>query len=185
MTLPDRPTARVIRAAEAEAWQDGFTFLARAHAEAEALRATVDAEIATAREQGRAEGRLQGEAEAADLLIATQREVDGYLAGIEPHLIDLTFRIIAEILDGPSDGELIARAARRALDTFRGTEAVTLSVPAAQLADVEARLSGLGLRIAPDRHLTGRQCILSSPASSIDISIDAQLQAVRAAMDAA
>ncbi|WP_136682556.1 FliH/SctL family protein [Falsirhodobacter xinxiangensis] len=185
MTLPDRPTARVIRAAEAEAWQDGFAFLSRAKDEAAALRATVDAEIAAARDEGRAHGRQQGETDAATLLLATQAQVDRYLAGIEPQLVDLTFRIIDQILDGATDAELIARATRRALQTFRGTEAITLSVPEPALAEVEAQLRGLDLRVTADRHLTGRQCILSSPASSIDISIDAQLQAIRTAMGAA
>lgn len=185
MTMPDRPTARVIRAAEAEAWQDGFAFLDRARIEAQALRETVETEIAAAREEGRREGRAQGEAEAAALVLKTQGDVDGYLAAIPPRMADLVQQILREVLAEVPDAELIARATRRALSTFRETEGVTLSVPAALLADVEAQLGGTSLRIVPDRHLTGRQCILTSAVSSIDIGIDAQLATMRAAMGAA
>lgn len=182
MTLPDRPFARVLRAAEADAWQDGFAFLAQARADARAIRDTATEEVATAREQGRIEGRTQGEIEAAKLLLDTQAEITSYLGKLEPQLIDLTFQILSEVLDGASDADLITRAARRALAAFSEAGMIALSVPEAHLAEVGAALSGLGLRVEADRHLTGRQCILTSPATSIDISIDAQLQAIRNAM---
>lgn len=183
--MTNAPTARIIPAAEADAWQDGFAFLARAHKESQALRDTVQAEIAAARDEGRAEGRAQGVAEAAALLLQTHAQVETYLDTLQPQLVDLAFQIVAEVLDGTPDADLIVRATRRALRTFRETEAITLSVPEARLAEVESQLSGTNLRIAPDRHLTGRQCILTSAVSSIDISLDAQLQAIRAAMAAA
>ena len=182
MSLPDRPSARVICAAEADVWQDGFAVLARAQQDAQALRDTVDAEIAAARARGHAEGRAQGEAEAAALLLQTQAQVGAYLERLEPRLADLVFQILHAVLIDTPDPALIANATRRALPAFRETETITLSVPEAHLAEVEAQLSGLNLRIAPDRHLTGHQCILTSPVSSIDISLDAQLAAIRAAM---
>lgn len=183
--LPDRPPARVIRAAEAEAWQDGFAFRDRARDEARALRDSVASEIAAAREEGRQEGRRQGEAEAAEMLLRSRAQIDAYLATLQPQLVALVDDILREILDGSSDADLIARATTRALRDYRDRQGITLSVPSDRLAEVEARLAGLDLRIAADRHLTGRQCILTGPASSIDISIDAQLQTIRAAMDAA
>ncbi|MDB6454402.1 hypothetical protein [Falsirhodobacter sp. 20TX0035] len=183
--LPDRPLSRILRPAEAEAWQNGFVFLERARAKAESIRATAEAEVAAARAQGHAEGRAAGEAEAAGLLLTTHAGVDRYLAGIEPGVADLVTSILRTLLDGLEDAEAVAAATRRAVASFRAEGEITLSVPLPLVAEVEARIDLPTLRVVGDRLLTGRQCILTSPLSSIDISLDAQLAVLRAAMGAA
>lgn len=181
--LPDRPLSRIIRPAEAEAWTDGFAFLALARAEAATIRATANDEIARARAAGHAEGRRAGEAEATALLLQVQADIDAYLSGIEPRLADLVIAITRQLLDGMDDAQRIAALTRRALTEFRETESVILSVPQNMVAAVEAELGSTpNLRIAPDRHLTGHQCMLTSPASSVDIGTDAQIGAIRSAM---
>ncbi|RJE89484.1 type III secretion system stator protein SctL [Paracoccus onubensis] len=184
--LPDRPHATILRPDEAEAWQNGFAFLNKARAEAEAIRESAEGVVALAREEGRQSGRTQGESEAAELLLRTQDDVTRYLAGIQSQLADLVLIILHEILDQMDDAALIVQATRRALKEFRESHAITLSVPPDLMAQVEAQLaSDQGLRVVPDRHLTGRRCILTSPVSSIDISLDAQIAAYRRAMDGA
>jgi type III secretion protein L len=38
------------------------------------------------------------------------------------------------------------------------------------------------VRVAADRHLSSRQCTVTTASTSIDVGIDAQLEAIRAAM---
>lgn len=188
--LPTRPYARIIRAEHAESWIDGYAFLEQAKAEAEAIRASAQDEVAKAREAGRLEGRAAGEAEAAALLVQTQADVDCYLEGIEPQLAVLAMEIVQRVVGQFEDVDLVARATGQALETLRGESTVVVNVAPDLVQDVQQRLAAMGpetgsIRVAADRHLSGRQCILTTPSTSIDIGIDTQLEAIRATMGAA
>lgn len=185
--LPNRPLPRIIRADHAQSWIDGFAFLESAKAYAAELRAQVQEEVAQAREAGRLEGRRAGEAEAAILLARTHAEIDRHLASLETRICDLALEVVRMVLGTFSDVELVARASRRALTVFREQNGVVVSV-APEMADEVARylagleLGSLAARVEPDRHLSARQCMVTTPSSSIDVGIDAQLGAVRDAM---
>lgn len=185
--MPNRPLARIIRAEEADSWINGFAFLERAKAEAAAIRATAGAEVAKAREAARLEGRKSGEAEAAALLLRTQTEVERYLVSIEPMVAALAMDIVARVIGTIGDADLVARAARQGLDALREETAVVVNVAPELVAEVQQRLALLGpmavtVRVVADRHLTSRQCTLTTASTSIDVGIDAQLDAMRCAM---
>lgn len=187
--LPPRPFARIIRAEQAESWIDGYAFLKQAKAEAEEIRASAMDEVAKAREAGRLEGRAAGEAEAAALLVRTHADVDRYLAGIEPQLAVLAMEIVQQVLGQFDDADLVARAAYQALEALRDEAAIVVNVAPDMVQDVQHRLSAFGaetasVRVAADRHLSGRQCILTTPSTSIDVGVDVQLDAIRATMSA-
>lgn len=185
--MPNRPLARIIRAEDATSWIDGFAFLERAKAEAAAIRAAAEDEVAKAREAGRREGRRTGEAEAAALIMRTQADVERYLASIEPLVAALAIEIVERVIGTIGDAELVARAAGQALESLREEKAVVVNVAPELVGDVQQRLSALGptgmtIRVAADRHLSVRQCMVTTPATSMDVGIDAQLDAIRAAM---
>lgn len=186
--MPNRPLARIIRAEEADSWIDGFAFLERARTEAAAIRATAEDEVAEAREAGRLDGRKAGEAEAAALLMRTQADVERYLASVEPLVAALAMEIVERVIGTIDDAELVARAARQALETLREEKAVVVNVAPNLIAEVHQRLAAFGpmvmtVRVAADRHLSSRQCTVTTASTSIDVGIDAQLEAIRAAME--
>ncbi|MCJ8141069.1 hypothetical protein [Falsirhodobacter halotolerans] len=186
--LPERPHTRLLRASEAVAWTDGFAFLDAARTEAARLRATAAAEVAAARAEGRAEGRTEGAMEAARMVHDVRAALDRHLAGAEGQIIELVMTILRDTLAGIGDAEMIVRVTQAALRTLRGMHDLTLSVPVAHVAEVEERIAEMGatrIRVAPDRLLTGRQCVLTDADSSIDLGIDAQLAVLRAAMERA
>lgn len=190
MEVPSRPFARIIRAEQTESWVDGYAFLAQAKAEADAIRASAAEEIAKARETGRLEGRAVGEAEAATLLVRTHADVDRYLAGIEPQLAVLAMEVVQRVLGQFDEADLVANAVCQALETLRDEGAMVVNVAPDMVQEVQQRLGSFGpmptsVRVVADRHLSGRQCILTTPSASIDVSIDTQLDAIRASMDAA
>jgi type III secretion protein L len=188
--LPTRPFSRIIRAEQAQSWTDGYAFLQQAKAEAEAIRASAAAEVSEAREAGRLEGRAAGEAEAAALLVRTHADVDRYLGSIEPQLAVLAMEIVQRVLGQFDEADLVANAAYQALEKLREESAIVINVAPDMVQDVQQRLPAFGpmatsVRVAEDRHLSGRQCILTTPSTSIDVSIDTQLDAIRASMGAA
>jgi type III secretion protein L len=185
--LPNRPLARIIRAEEAESWISGFVFLERAKAEAADIRSTAELEVAEARERGRDEGRKVGEEEAAALLLRAHTDVERYFASIEPLVASLAMEIVERVIGSFDDAELVARAARLALKALQEENAVVINVAPELVGEVQQRLAAFGpnamsVRVAADRHLTQRQCSVTTPATSIDVGIDAQFAAIRTAM---
>lgn len=185
--MPNRPLARIIRADEADCWIDAFAFLERAKAEAAAIRAGAQDEVAKARDAGHEQGRQAGEAQAAALLMRTQADVERYLASVEPMVATLAMQIVERVIGRFDDAELVARAARQALDGMRENKAVVVNVAPDLVGEVQDRLDAmhsgaLTVRVAADRHLSGRQATITTSSTSIDIGIDVQLEAIRAAM---
>lgn len=183
--LPHRPLNRIIRASDAASWIDGYAFLERAKTEATAMLADAVGEVARSREAGRIEGREAGEAEAAALLLRTRADIDRYLAAVEPRLADLALDIVRKVLGVFDDAELVAHAARQALENLREETSIVVNVAPEIAGEVEQHLrtlTDLPVRIAPDRHLFGRQCIVTTLSASIDVGLDTQLAAIRETM---
>ena len=188
--VPNRPLARIIRAEDAQSWIDGYAFLERAKAEATAIRATAHEEIEKAREAGRTEGRKDGEAQAAELLMRTQADVGRYLGEAEPRLIALAMEIVQQVLGTFSNSELVARAARQAIQTFSDENGITINVAPEIVDEVKEHfatldLKNMAIRVIADRHLSATQCTVTTPSASIDVGIETQLAAIRAMMQAA
>ncbi|GGB05700.1 type III secretion protein [Brucella endophytica] len=185
--MPNRPLARIIRAEDATCWIDGFAFLERAKAEAAAIRSTAGDEVAKARQLGREEGRRAGETEAAALLMRTHADIDRYLGSVEPMVAALALDIVERVIGTIEDADLVARTARQALDALREESAVVVNVAPELVGEVQQRLAVSGstdarVRVVADRHLSGRRCTVTTPSTSMDVSIEAQLDAIRTAM---
>lgn len=185
--LPSRPLARIIRAEDAASWIDGYAFLERAKAEAAAIRAAAEDEVAKACQAGREEGRKVGEAEAAALLMRTHEDVDRYLASVEPSVAALAMDIVGRVIGTIDDAELVSRAAHQALKELRHESGIVVNVAPELVADVRQNLVARGsematVRVVADRHLSATQCTVTTPAASIDVGIEAQLKAIRDAM---
>src|ERR1700676_4797813 len=66
--LPAEPGTRIVRAAQADAWQDGYTFLAAVRETASKVDENARNTYAVASEKGYAEGRDAGAFEASRLV---------------------------------------------------------------------------------------------------------------------
>lgn len=184
--LPTRPAGRLLRAAEARAWQDGFGFIEAAREQAAQVRERAMTEADTARRQGYAEGRAQGADAAAELLARTQADVDRYLAGLEDQLAQLALGIVRQVIDGLDDAERIAALAARALADFRDERALSLRVAPERVAAVQRRLAERLGDAAPDvigdAHLHGAQATLVGAMTEVELDAEAQLEAIARAL---
>ena len=185
--LPSRPALRVIRAAQAEQWVDGYAFLQAAKDEAEAIRKDSAAWLDQARAEGFESARQQGAEQISVLLAETSQQVDGWLAGLEASLADLALNIVREVLDEMDDAERVARCTRKALSAFRQDQALTLFVPRQEVEAVRRRIKAEqdslpSIAVESDDQLAAGQARLSSPVGSVELGLEAQLQNLRRAL---
>lgn len=188
--LPKRPTSRILRAAEAGAWQDGFAFLAAAKREAELILYAARQGYAREFEIGYRDGKSKGDTEAARLIGETVAKVDRYLGGIEHEVMNLALDVVRRVL-GEFDGNaLVARAARQAIAELRHAKYLTVSVHPDAAKAVRDELRGIFLsgenfgfrvEIRADKSLARDACTISTDAAVIDARIGAQLDAITAA----
>ena len=190
--LPTRPHARILRAAEARAWQDGYGFLDAARREAEEMRLSAREAYANEYAQGYQEGRMAGEEEAARLVSDTVAKVDRYLGSIEKDVVGMALDVVRRMLGDMDVAALVAKAARQAVADVRRAKYLKITVHPAAADEVRTALqamledSGLGLtiEILTDSTLAEGGCIVASDVAVIDASIDAQLAAIGAAIAA-
>lgn len=187
---PRRPYARILRAAEARAWQDGYAFLDAARRDAQQTRDAARRAYAAEYAQGYEDGKAQGDADAARLISETAVKVDRYLGGLEAEVTSLALEVVRRILGEFDVGSLVARAARQAVTEIRRAKYLKIRIhPAAvdrvrEELDAVLRNSDLGMtvEIDADDALAPAACILSTDIAVIDASIDAQLDAIAAAV---
>lgn len=179
--LPSRPAARILRADEAALWTEGFAFLQAAKDQAEQIRADSDQWLQAARAEGFESARQAGAEQAAQLLVQTQSQVQHYLSSLETSLADLALGIVREVLGELDNADRVVRCTRQALSAFRQDQALTLWVPPAEVDALRQRLKleGVALAVAADEQLGAGQARLSSPAGSVELGLEAQLQTLR------
>lgn len=182
--LPSRPAVRILRAAEAELWTDGYAFLQAARDEADLIRQDSAHWLEQARAEGFESARLEGAEQVSALLAETSARVEAYLAGLETSLADLALGIAREVLEGMNDAERVVACTRRALAAFRQDQALTLFVPRHEVEAVRRRLKTEAdhlpaITVESDDQLQAGQGRLSSPVGSVELGLDAQLEALR------
>lgn len=182
---PSRPGARLLKAAEAEAWRDGFALLEAARGEAERVRTELGQVREEARHAGFQAGQEQGRQQAARYLLETQADVDRYLAALEPALADLALGIARQVLTDLTPDVGLARRTQQALSAFRREQALTLWVPqdrVAGLRDALDEVSALRLSVEGSADLSGDEARLVGPAGQVDLGLDSQLALIRQAL---
>ncbi|RUW19082.1 HrpE/YscL family type III secretion apparatus protein [Mesorhizobium sp. M4B.F.Ca.ET.215.01.1.1] len=188
--MPRRPSARILRAAEARAWQDGHAFLDEARHDAQQLREAARRAYAAEYAQGYEDGKAQGDADATRLIGETAVKVDRYLAGLETEVIGLAIEIVRRMLGEFDVGTLVAKAARQAVSEIRRAKYLKVRVHPASVDRVRDELNavlrdsdlGMTVEIDADDALAVGACIVSTDFAVVDASIDAQLKAIAAAI---
>lgn len=189
MPLP-RPRARILRADEVRAWQDGYAFVEQARAEATKLNDAAKRAYAGEYAQGYKDGKARGDADAAQLVVDTSVKVDRYLAGIEAEVAGLALDVVRRVLGQFDVGTLVARAARQAISEVRRAKYLKFRVHPHNVDRLREELDtllresdlGMSVEIDADDTLAPEACLLSTDMAVIDAGIEAQLEAMTAAM---
>ncbi|RWM99691.1 MAG: HrpE/YscL family type III secretion apparatus protein [Mesorhizobium sp.] len=188
--VPRRPVARILRAAEARAWQDGHAFLDEAKRDAQQLRDAARRAYAAEYAQGYEDGKAQGDSDAARLVSETAVKVDRYLGGLEAEIVNLALDVVRRVLGEFDASMLVAKAAAQAVTEIRRAKYLKVRVHPASVNRVRDELNavlresdlGMTVEIDADDTLATGACILSTDIAVIDASIEAQLDAIAAAI---
>jgi type III secretion protein L len=188
--VPRRPVVRILRAAEARAWQDGHAFLDEARRDAQQLRDAARRAYAAEYAQGYEDGKAQGDADAARLVSETAVKVDRYLGGLEAEITGLALDVVRRVLGEFDASMLVAKAAAQAVTEIRRAKYLKVRVHPASVNRVRDELNavlresdlGMTVEIDADDTLATGACILLTDIAVIDASIEAQLNAIAAAI---
>lgn len=190
--LPRRPHARIIRAAEADAWQDGYVFLEKAESASKKLRDDAKRLYATEYARGYEDGLAAGSEKAAHLVTETTQKVDLYLDSLHGEVTELALDIVRRMLGDFDVNHLVAKAAAQAVSAIRRARYVRIRVQAdaadAVRAEIDAVVSamdpapGFEITVEGDDHVAAGTCKVTTEAAVIDASIEAQLRAIKAAL---
>jgi type III secretion protein L len=185
--LPRGPGSRILRAADAEAWQRGISFCIRAQRHVteveDAARRAYDAE----RARGYADGKADGAREATTRIAETSIAIDRYLAGLEAHVARLAIGIVRRLLGEIDVADIVARLAAGAIADFRREKWLKIKVHPALVEQVRAAIGGLGresgpaLTVEADPRLATDACIVASEFAVVDAGVETQLAAIGAA----
>jgi type III secretion protein L len=186
--MPAEPGLRVVRAAQVEAWQDGFRFLAAVREAAGQVEANARSTYAAAYAKGYAEGRAAGAIEATRMVRDMTAGVDRYLAKLEGEIGALALSIVRRVLGEFDRPDLVARAAAQAVAEFRQEKTIKVTVHPAAVDRVSAALAALSqsngatVAVEADPALGQDACIVASDFAVVDASIEAQLKAFAAGL---
>ncbi|MBS3647168.1 type III secretion system stator protein SctL [Pseudaminobacter sp. 19-2017] len=188
--LPTRPGKRILKAAEAQAWQDGFAFLDAAKRRAAELHDTARSAYGDSFAEGYRDGKTEGAAEAARLLAEVIAKVDRYFGSIEKDVIGLATDVIARVLGEFDANELVAKAAGQAISEMRRSRFIKVSVhPQAldavrdELAAIRAESTFQGtFEVIADADLPRDGCVVATDIAVVDATIGVQIAAIAEAV---
>jgi len=184
--LPRGPGARILRAADAGLWQEGYRFLAAAREAAANLEDSVRSARDEGYQKGFAEGYAAGSVEATELVLRTTLSVDRYVAGLEAEIASLAMNIVQRVIGKLDAPDLVARAAAQAVSEFRDEKAVKIAVHPTAVDSVKAALAALpedgrpSATVEGDAALSEQACLLVSDFAVVNASIESQLRALAA-----
>lgn len=186
---PSRPTLRpagpVIRAADTELWADAAQALAAADRYAERTRHWARATYFRERDRGREEGRREGADEAVRLAKEAQSELRSLLGSIEDQLPRLLLDIAENLFGAFEPEELLPLAVRKALTRLEDAADIRIKVAPTLQDAMKAALAreetgaGQRIRIEADPSLAPGACVIWSEFGNVDLSLTAQLKAMR------
>jgi type III secretion protein L len=184
--LPAEPSSRILRAADVDAWREGYRFLALVREAGAKTEENARTAYEAAYEKGFAEGQAAGAIEANRLVRETTLAVDRYLSGLEMEISTLVLNIVRRVIGEIDVADLVAHAAAQAMTEFRQEKNIRIAVhPAAadrvsSVLAVLAQVDQPSVTIEPDPALDRTACILVGDVAVVNASIEAQMRTLEA-----
>lgn len=171
---------------------ESLTPLAEAESAAQAARAQAQQIIAEAQAQARqiaAAAEAEGRKRASALLAERAARSAADLQEMSRHLPELVTTALRLLLEPAPPAELIARAAKRALQDFGAATKLTLLVPAPLADEVRERLARLdphaAVEVRGDPQAHPGSSLLQTPWGDVELGLPMQVQALEAGLRAA
>ena len=142
-------------------------------------------------ERGRRDGEEEGRRRAAALMADTVAAAQGRLRASEARLIAIVMEAVSRIIGEFDDTELTSRLVRRLVGEAEGEGRIRLRVAPGRLASVRESLRQVQGRhggselvdVVADVSVEDRGCRMETERGFVETSVDAQLQALRSALE--
>lgn len=146
---------------------------------------------AAAVEQGRRDGEAEGRKRAAALMAGTVAAAQGQLRASEKRLIAIVMEAVRRIIGEFDDSELTSRLVRKLVGEAESEGRIRLRVSPGGLTAVEDRVRRMHGRhggmelvdVVADPTVEDRACRMETELGFVETSVDAQLEALQAALE--
>ncbi|MFM0036929.1 type III secretion system stator protein SctL [Paraburkholderia strydomiana] len=186
---------KVLKQSEYSALLDAGSLLSTAQAERQRMLDEAQQGYERRLREGHAQGVEQGKREYAEQACGAALDAARTLDGLRDTIAGIVVKAVRTIV-GESDPHVLYEAALRRIDALVRDEAFLVvrvaptrrDAVAAALQQVwpERMAAGAGtaspIRIVTDSRLSEEQCIVETPSGTLDVGLDAQIDALRAAI---
>ena len=184
---------KVFKEAEYAALLDAASVLEVARGEAARVTAQAQRHAALAIEEGRAEGLRRAQAEYAQRLAADALATQGQLQSLRTSMAQIVVRALGQFMADVDPARLLEAALRRVDGLLRAEPFVALRVAPAQEDGLRRALAALGqdsgwalaAAVPADPSLADGACVVATASGTLEIGVDAQLEAFRKAIETA
>jgi type III secretion protein L len=184
---------KVFKEAEYAALLDAAAVLDAARGEASRVAAQARRDAALAIEQGRAEGLQRAQAEYAQRLAADALATQRQLQALRTSMAQIVVRALGQFMAEVDPARLLEAALRRVDGLLRAEPFVALRVAPAQEDGLRRALAQIGqdagwalaAAVTADPTLADGACVVATASGTLEIGVDAQLEAFRKAVEAA
>ena len=182
---------KVFKEHEYAALLDAAAVLEAAYAQADRIVDQATADAAFARQQGHAEGLREGQAAYAQRLAADALATQRQLHALRASMARIVVKAVGQFMGEVDPARLLEGALRRVEALVRSEPFVGVRVAPAQEAAVRRALAALGAEsgwalnaaVVADPSLADGACVVSTASGTLEIGIDAQLEAFRKAVE--
>jgi type III secretion protein L len=184
------PEGRVLKREEFAHVLEAQGILDAARQEAAKIREEARLEFERMRVEGHQKGHEEGKAEIAERILDCVGQSAAYYSKVEDVMVDLVMRAVRTVLGEMDAHEVIQRVVKRALESTRNENHVTVRVAPAQADWLKQRIHEMVqafpkiqfLDVQPDHQLAEDACVLETEMGVVDASLQTQLKAIEKAL---
>ncbi|MCA9580859.1 MAG: hypothetical protein KC416_03635 [Myxococcales bacterium] len=179
---PAQAPSVLVPAAEVRARREAEEILAYAHREAEALRHRAEQEMEALRDADRREATERAEGQIAGRLLSLEKAFSTARSEMAHDVVGLAIKVAETILreELPTDPSRMDRWIKTALERLPGAHTCEAEVHPSDGPRLEAL--GLAVTLIHNDQLSPGEVVLRSNVGTVDLRIDAQLEAIEIAL---
>ena len=180
---------KVLKESDYAALRDAKSVVEAAHREADNVARRAMREADASRRQGYQEGLERAKARHARELLSDAVAIERQLRALHSEMAQIVVKTVGQFVAGSERSALLESALLHVDTLIRSESAIHVRVDPALVQGMRAVLDGLhgdrrevaNVRLVPDPSLAPGACIVQTAAGTLEIGVDAQLEAFRAA----
>lgn len=184
------PTTKILKRDEHAFILEGQRILEAARHEASMIRKQAEADAETKRQEGFQKGQEEGKAHIAEHIVQCMGQSAAYFSKVEDVMVDLVMRAVRSVIGEMNQRDAIERIVRRALESTRNENHVTVRVAPGQAEWLKGRIATMMqtfpkiqfLDVQADSRLPENGCVLETEIGVVDATLETQLKAIEKAL---